>query len=90
MLYRTVNPSYTSLNSATHAFSLCKRLFLHSSADAPKLMSKSSHTNIDVIPSVATAHYVIFLFPHWPIHRITLLHIIIQLRQLHRLNLVAM
>ena len=33
-------------------------------------------TNNDVIPSIETAHYVIFLFADWS--------------QLHRLNLVAM
>jgi len=46
-------------------------------------------TNNDVIPSIETAHYVIFCLPDWSVLQTILQLIIIQLRRLHRLNLVA-
>jgi len=53
---------------------------------------KSNEFNITnnnhVIPSIETAHYVIFFLPDWSLHRITLLLVTIQLTQLHRLNLL--
>jgi len=60
----------TSLNSATHTFNKCKRLFLHSLADAPKLMSKSLHSQKWRHSQYRNCALRNLL--DWPIRRITL------------------